>query len=322
MARNPKAAKRHMLDKTAQSAVPIALGIMLSLGMCRPKDLGESSDKQNQLHERKQQRTPRNDAQHLSDFQTKRIRSTIEAVVHAGASGSNQSAIQSFKELLDSYSSDMLFLNGLVLEASETSTETQVALASALVQLYCEQDTIDLSELLDAMQCDGVNAGIMVQLFSDELYKNKDDVVRAFEELIVKPSRTIEPYNYARIADGAANVLGYAEALARIPDINDGWFGTAAANKIVVSWTLVNPVASSSYVRDLPESSYRDTLIVHMVEEIATGEDFEMASAWAGYLNGNARELAFEIVERQETIVRSRNEGRAERVEQESNENR
>jgi hypothetical protein len=135
--------------------------------------------------------------------------------------------------------------------------------------------------------------------------------VRAFEELLARPSKVIRPYHYQHIATGAAKSIGFPEALALIPDIHDGWFGKAAAYDLISSWSFDDPVAASTHVRDLPASPFRDSWIIHLVEAVAMSEDFEMAIEWANSLQGDAKEKALALVKQQQDILQRREEQRA-----------
>jgi hypothetical protein len=76
---------------------------------------------------------------------------------------------------------------------------------------------------------------------------------------------------------------------------------------------------ASTYVRDLPDSKFRNSLLVSMVEEVAESEDFEMARAWANYLQGDEKIRALANVERDEARLKSRDEGRAKRAAEKQN---
>lgn len=279
---------------------------LVIIGSCREK--GEQNSLRTSEQSARRARALHPNSQ-VSDYQKKRIRSSVDSVAKIGTKGV---AIQEFEELLRNFPSDMDFLQELALQASTASIETQKALASAVVQLYRSGDYQNLGQALDALAIDGPEAG-MAFYFSEELSGQGDLAVRAYEELLVNPAKKARASQYEDIAWGAARVLGYQEALARIPDIHDGSFGTSAARKLITSWTYNNPEESSSFVRDLPDSEYRNSLVVHMVEKIATSQDFEMAYKWANYLQGNAKDKALGIVKREEAIIQRRAEQRAQR---------
>ena len=243
-----------------------------------------------------------------------RIRATLlSANKSADPFQRDDTAVRELEDLLRSRPGDLAFVHELAMEVRPLSQDTQVALATALVRRYRDGDYQRVGELIDALGTEGVLRGIQVHFFSNELARSKEPElrVRAFEELLTRPSKVIRPDHYEDIATGAARTLGYPEALARIPDIHDGWFGTSAASDLISNWVFGDPVAGSTYVRDLPASPFRDSLIIHLVEEVSSSEDFEMAIEWANSLKGDAREKALELVKQQQDILRRREEQRA-----------
>lgn len=230
----------------------------------------------------------------------------------------DDTAVRELENLLRSRPGDLAFVHELAMEVRSTSQDTQLALAAALARRYRDGDYQRLGELIDALGTEGVMVGIQVHWFASELRRSQDENlrVRAFEELLARPSKVIRPDHYEDIATGAARSLGYPEALARIPDIHDGWFGTASANDLISNWVFSDPVAASSYVRDLPASTFRDSLVIHLVEEVAATEDFERANEWANSLQGEAKEKALSIIKREQDILRRREEQRAQQREE------
>lgn len=249
----------------------------------------------------------------VSERDKARIRATLRsASKSADPFQLDDTAVRELEDLLRSRPGDLAFVHELAMEVRSTSQDTQLALATALVRRYRDGDFQRLGELIDALGTEGVMVGIQAHWFSIELIRCEDEDlrVRAFEELLARPSKVIPPDHYENIATGAAKTIGYAEALARISDIDDGWFGTAAASDLISNWSSGDPVAASSYVRDLPASPFRDSLIIHLVEAVARSEDFEMAIEWANSLQGDAKEKALALVKQRQDILRSREEQR------------
>ncbi len=286
----------------------------LFLCSCRQKEEHKISDTMDHPTGKSKVRSVANERALVTDFQKKRIRTTIESAGKTADSLHNEKAIQEFEHLLQSYPSDLHFLHELAVITSAASQDTQVAFVSALVRRYGAGEYVRLAELMDALKTEGVNGRILVGFFTDELVKQKDLALGAYEELIANPSKITHPDAYGRIAFGAARSIGYQEALARIPNIYDNWFGTVSANSIITGWTHVDPVAASIYVRDLPDSMFRNQLLVNMIQEISNSEDFEIARAWANYLGGDAKTQALAIVARDEARLKSRDEDRAKRA--------
>lgn len=79
---------------------------------------------------------------------------------------------------------------------------------------------------------------------------------------------------------------------------------TKAANKVIADWVSLEPVAASTYLRDLPPSASRDSLLIHLVEELARTEDFPMATDRANSLQGGAKEKALALVKLHQDILR------------------
>lgn len=256
----------------------------------------------------------------VSERNKERIRATLRSA-HQSANPSQRddTAVWELEDLLRSRPGDLAFVHELALEARRFSQATQEALATALVRRYHDGDFQRLGELIDALGTEGTMRGIQVHFFANVFVKHEDQNlrVRAFEELLARPSKVIHPDQYQNIASGAARTLGYAEALARIPDIQDGWFGTAAANDLISGWVYGDPVAASSFVRDLPASPFRDNLIIHLVEQVARSEDFEMANEWVNSLQGKAQEKALAIVRQRQDILREQEEQRTQLPDQE-----
>lgn len=256
----------------------------------------------------------------VSERNKERIRATLRSA-HQSADPSQRddTAVRELEDLLRSRPGDLAFVHELALEARRFSQATQEALATALVRRYHDGDFQRLGELIDALGTEGTLRGIQVHFFANVFVKHEDQNlrVRAFEELLARPSKVIHPDQYQNIASGAARTLGYPEALARIPDIQDGWFGTAAANDLISGWVYGDPVAASSFVRDLPASPFRDNLIIHLVEQVARSEDFEMANEWVNSLQGKAQEKALAIVKQRQDILREQEEQRTQLPDQE-----
>ncbi len=254
----------------------------------------------------------------VTERDKERIRATLRsASKSADPFQRDDTAVRELEDLLRSRPGDLAFVHELAMEVRSNSQDTQLALATALVRRYRDGDFQRLGELIDALGTEGPSVGIQAHWFSTEMTRCQDEDlrVRAFEELLAQPSKIIHPYHYNHIATGAAHTLGYPEALARIPDIHDGWLGTAAANDLISNWSFGDPVAASSYVRDLPASPFRDRLTIHLVEAVARSEDFEMAHEWANSLQGEAKEKALALVKQQQDILRRREEQRARRRE-------
>lgn len=292
---------------------------ILILSSCRQKEGQKTSSPMEQPIGKSKVRSGSIETNRISDFQKKRIRSSIESAEKTADSLHNEKSIQEFEQLLQSYPSDLDFLRELAVVTSSATQDTQVAFVSALVRMYRAGEYARLGELMDALKTEGVNGRILVGFFTDELVKQKDLAIGAYEELIANPSKVTHPDAYGRIAFGAARAIGYPEALARIPNIYDNWFGTVSANSIITGWTHVDPVAASTHVRDLPDSKFRNQLLVNMIEEISDSEDFEMARAWANYLGGDAKIKALAIVARDEARLKSRDEDRAKRAAEKQN---
>lgn len=251
---------------------------------------------------------------------TERDKNMIRAALRAASRSADpfqldDTGVRELEDLLRSRPGDLAFVHELAMEVESTSQDTQLALAAALVRRYRDGDFQQLGELIDALGTEGVSAGIQAHSFSIELARCQDDDlrVRAFEELLARPTKVVDSYHYNAIATGAARTLGTSEALARIPDIHDGSFGTAAANNLICTWVLDDPVTASSYIRDLPASPFRDGLTIHLVEAVALSEDFEMAKEWANSLQGEAREKALALVKQEQDILRRREEQRERR---------
>jgi RNA polymerase sigma factor (sigma-70 family) len=256
----------------------------------------------------------------VSERNRERIRATLRsAAKSADPFQRDDTAVLELEDLLRSRPGDLAFVHELAMEVRSTSQDTQLALATALVRRYRDGDFQRLGELIDALGTEGVSVGIQAHWFSIELIRCEDEDlrVRAFEELLARPSKVIRPDHYQNIATGAAKTIGYAEALERISDSHDGWFGTAAASDLISNWSSGDPVAASIYVRDLPASPLRDSLIIHLVEAVARSEDFEMAIEWANSLQGDAKEKALALVKQRQDILRSREEQRARLPDQE-----
>lgn len=201
----------------------------------------------------------------VSERDKERIRATLRsAQKSADPSQRDDTAVRELEDLLRSRPGDLAFVYELALEARRFPQATQEALATAVVRRYHDGDFQRLGELIDALGTEGPMSGIQVHFFANVFvkYKDQNQAVRAFEELIVRPSKVIRPDHYQNIASGAARTLGHPEALARIPDIQDGWFGTAAANDLISGWVYGDPVAASTFIRDLPASSFRESLII------------------------------------------------------------
>jgi RNA polymerase sigma factor (sigma-70 family) len=250
----------------------------------------------------------------VSERDKARIRATLRsASKSADPFQRDDTAVRELEELLQTRPGDLAFVHQLAMEVTSESQETQLALATALVRRYRDGDFQRLGELIDALGTEGVKEGIQAHWLSLELFRCKDEDlrVRAFEELLARPSKVIESDHYQCIATGAAKTIGFPKALALIPDIHDGWFGTDAADNLISSWSLDDPVAASTYVRDLPASPFRDSLIIHLVEAVASSEDFEMAIEWANSLQGDAKEKALALVKREQDILQRREEQRA-----------
>jgi RNA polymerase sigma factor (sigma-70 family) len=250
----------------------------------------------------------------VSERDKARIRATLRsASKSADPFQRDDTAVRELEELLQTRPGDLAFVHELAMEVRSTSQDTQLALATALVRRYRDGDFQRLGELIDALGTEGVSVGIQAHWLSLELVRCKDEDlrVRAFEELLARSSKVIQPYHYQYIATGAAKTIGFPEALALIPDIHDGWFGTAATYDLISSWSFDDPVAASTHVRDLPAFPFRDSLIIHLVEAVAMSEDFEMAIEWANSLQGDAKEKALALVKQQQDILQRREEQRA-----------
>jgi RNA polymerase sigma factor (sigma-70 family) len=256
----------------------------------------------------------------VSERNKERIRATLRSA-HKSADPSQRddTAVRELEDLLRSRPGDLAFVHELAVEARRFPQATQEALATAVVRRYQDGDFQRLGELIDALGTEGVMRGIQVNFFANELARHEDQnlAVRAFEELLARPSKVIHPDHYQNIASGAARPLGHPEALARIPDIQDGWFGTAAADDLISGWVYGDPVAASTFVRDLPASPFRDNLIIHLVEQVAESEDFEMANEWVNSLQGKAKEKALAIIKQRQDILREQEEQRAQLPDQE-----
>lgn len=287
---------------------------LLVLGSCRKKETQDTGTSTGQPNGKTHVRNGNTNRSAVSDFQKKRIRTTVDTIKSVGFD-EQPKAVQVYEQLLQAYPSDVPFLHELALEAARTgSDDSKRALAAAVVRSYRSGNHPKLGEVMDALRTEGVSARYLVELLTDNLRDQKDLVVRAYGELIANPSKVTLPEDYQDIASGAAREMGYPWALAQIPDIYDKWFGTAAANELITNWAYSDPVAASTYVRDLPQSAYRDTLISHLVQEVADSEDFEMAYAWAEYIRAeDIRNKAIAIAKRQQQILENRNKQRAER---------
>jgi hypothetical protein len=236
----------------------------------------------------------------ISDYQRKRIRVTLET---AGRS-KQEAAVTEFEHLLQDYPSDTDFLHELALEMFSQSYEAKQAFVTAIVRRYRAGDYKQLGEAINALKGEGSSMGQLVAELANTLGDESDLVADAYGELLVRPATTSLPaFNYEYIAYSAAKQLGPRESLARIPDILDGHFGTVSAQGILEFWTRQNPVEASSYVRDLPPSKARDSLITHMIFEIAKSEDMEMAQSWAEYLQGDARKTALNHIKTRISVL-------------------
>jgi hypothetical protein len=158
-----------------------------------------------------------------------------------------------------------------------------------------------LGEVINVCYSDGKNqnGGDFIQILVHTMIADAEVTKMAFDDLLHNPPLAVHPIFYSDIAAGAAfrRMLGPVKALDSIPNPNDGWFGTAAANQIVRNWIYQDAVEASSYIRDLPESEYRDGLVISMVKYTAEKGDYEMALGWAKSLSGSARNSALERIE-------------------------
>jgi hypothetical protein len=286
---------------------PLFTCLTVFIGACRQKEEHIPTESTEDVGRRNGSRVEPHAKTPISEYQKKRIRSTIQS---AGKLENEENRVEEFVELLQSFPSDNDVLHALALETSSTSSGSQEALAKAVVRMYRAGEYGKLGGAVDALKTDGTLAGILVHRFAQDLRAQSDLVVRAFEELLVDPPKNVKPYHYEDIASGAARELGYPEALAMIPNLHDGAFGTTAAKEIITNWTFKDPQAVSIYVRDLPDSEFRSQLIIHMIEKVAAEEDLEMAYEWANYLEGDLQDQALKIVTREDAIIKRRQEER------------
>ncbi|MCW1885715.1 hypothetical protein OKA04_13325 [Luteolibacter flavescens] len=227
-------------------------------------------------------------------------------------------ACLAFKLLLEAFPSDQTFLHEVALQTKKASTETQIAFTKAVVEAYRSGAHPELAANIEALETEGTMRGILIYHFSEALVAQPDLVLEAYKTLLAAPAKNVSPYYYEDIASAAAQQIGFREGLALIPNIEDKSFGTAAARDIISSWIYNDPVDASDYLRELPDSEFRNNLVLHLVEKVAESQDFENAQAWANHLDGVWKEKALNLVKQQEDISRQREVQRSEREAQDA----
>jgi hypothetical protein len=309
-ARCPK--RNHLTPPVKTIALPSVVRIgacfFVLLGSCREK--GEQTSSNDQIPRKHDTRVKSPIKTSISEYQKKRIRSAVDS---ARKTSKTEERIQNFQELLQSNQADEDFLHELAIETSSASSDCQEAFVEALVRMYRSGEYNNPAVVVNALKTEGTLGGILVHLYAQDLRRQKDLVVGAYEKLLVAPPKNVHPSFYADIASGAARELGYPQALARIPNIHDSSVGASAAKEIITNWTFSDPQAVSIYLRDLPDSEFRNSLIIHMAEKVAAEEDIDMAYGWASYLKGESKDKAIKIVKREEGIIKRRAEQQAQR---------
>lgn len=275
------------------------IGTCVALISFQPHSTGETPVAESKIRFKTREARTRNPPPVLSDHQMKRIRAAVKS-----ASGSTDAgaAVGFFDELLKD--GDLDVLHEVVTQTKKEAKLTEndrlrEALMQAIINQYSAGNFPSMGKVIDASYGEGVMAGDFVQILCQRLSDNNLDLrTKAYHDLLQNPPQSVDPIFYVDIAAGAGspNSMGPVKALDSIPDPSDGWFGTAAANKIVRGWIYRDAVEASTYLKDLPDSEYRDGLVRHMIQYTAENDDFEMATLWANSLTGAAKDSALHLL--------------------------
>lgn len=195
------------------------------------------------------------------------------------------------------------------LEVDERNDLVSEAMAKVLVKVYREGRIADLGRVIGSLQVfrnldpDSIGRSVASDVY--RCLRQTGDaglIERAFVEMCDGNHRLHSGFGF--LAENAGQAMGYENAMMAVHlDQRIGEEATdCAVRALISSWVWLDPVACSTYVRNLPECPQKAMYLAGMVSALAAGGRMEEAREWLAVIPPDSRYRA-DAVERMEWAI-------------------